>query len=192
MTIIGDYQTEVRAHFITVEKGRFPGGGLTGTFLKTGWNRFRPARRPIQRAGREPDAPAKTGRQPPGRCRTTGIRIPANPAGRALGCLPVRKEISWGLPTGKNRHGKGSIYGRLPVIHRRGWPVAYRGAGTGIPPGADYPPGRRQIEIGLGDGSVGSYGPGDARLVEDTTGQGHTTRVVGSLPSTMAVIPLAD
>ena len=48
------------------------------------------------------------------------------------------------------------------------------------------------IEIGLGDGSVGSDGPGDARLVEDTTGQGHTTRVVGSLPSTMAVIPIAD
>jgi hypothetical protein len=49
-----------------------------------------------------------------------------------------------------------------------------------------------RIEIGLGDGSVGSYGPGDARLVEDTTGQGHTTRVVGSIPSTMAVIPVAD
>ncbi len=49
-----------------------------------------------------------------------------------------------------------------------------------------------QIEIGLGDGSTGRYGPGDARLVEDTTGQGHTTRVVGSRPSTMAVIPLAD
>tara|TARA_B100000315_G_scaffold206598_1_gene200985 strand:+ start:489 stop:827 length:339 start_codon:yes stop_codon:yes gene_type:complete len=49
-----------------------------------------------------------------------------------------------------------------------------------------------QIEIGLSDGSTGRYGPGDARLVEDTSGQGHTTRVVGSGPSTMAVIPLAD
>ena len=49
-----------------------------------------------------------------------------------------------------------------------------------------------QIEIGLGDGSKESYGPGDARLVEDTTGQGHTTRVVGDQPSITAVIPLAD
>jgi hypothetical protein len=28
--------------------------------------------------------------------------------------------------------------------------------------------------------------------VEDTTGQGHTTRVVGDQPSITAVIPLAD
>ena len=49
-----------------------------------------------------------------------------------------------------------------------------------------------QIEIGLGDGTTSIYGPGDARLVEDTTGQGHTTRVVGDQPSITAVIPLAD
>ena len=36
-----------------------------------------------------------------------------------------------------------------------------------------------EIEIGLGDGTTVRYGPGDARLVEDTSGQGHTTRVVG-------------
>ena len=49
-----------------------------------------------------------------------------------------------------------------------------------------------QIEIGLGDGTTSRYGPGDARLVEDTTGQGHTTRVVGDQPSITAVVPLAD
>jgi quercetin dioxygenase-like cupin family protein len=49
-----------------------------------------------------------------------------------------------------------------------------------------------QIEIGLGDGTTSRYGPGDARLVEDTTGQGHTTRVVGDQPSITVVIPLAD
>ena len=49
-----------------------------------------------------------------------------------------------------------------------------------------------QLEIGLGDGSVRQFGPGDARLVEDTTGQGHTTRVVGTEPVLTAVIPLAD
>jgi len=48
-----------------------------------------------------------------------------------------------------------------------------------------------QIEIGLGDGTVRRFGPGDARLVEDTTGQGHTTRYVGPEPVVMAVIPLA-
>ena len=36
------------------------------------------------------------------------------------------------------------------------------------------------------------FGPGDARLVEDLTGQGHTTRVVGNEPVKTAVIPLAD
>ncbi len=48
------------------------------------------------------------------------------------------------------------------------------------------------IEVGLGDGTVVRYKPGDARLVEDTTGQGHTTRVVGDQPSIHVVIPLAD
>ena len=49
-----------------------------------------------------------------------------------------------------------------------------------------------QLEIGLGDGTVRRFGPGDARLVEDTSGQGHTTRVVGDEPTVTAVIPLAD
>lgn len=49
-----------------------------------------------------------------------------------------------------------------------------------------------QIEIGLGDGTKRRFGPGDARLVEDTTGQGHTTRVVSNQPSICVVIPLAD
>ncbi len=47
------------------------------------------------------------------------------------------------------------------------------------------------IEIGLGDGSTHTFGPGDARLVEDTTGKGHTTLVPGGEPSITAVIPLA-
>ena len=47
------------------------------------------------------------------------------------------------------------------------------------------------LEIGLGDGSTHVFGPGDARLVEDTTGQGHTTRVHGVQPCLTATIPLA-
>src|SRR4026209_1950402 len=33
-----------------------------------------------------------------------------------------------------------------------------------------------QLEIGLGDGSKQVFGPGDARLVEGTTGKGHSKR----------------
>ena len=47
------------------------------------------------------------------------------------------------------------------------------------------------IEIELGDGTKHTFNPGDARLVEDTTGQGHITRVPGDTPSISAVIPLA-
>ncbi|MCH8090420.1 MAG: hypothetical protein IH955_10465 [Chloroflexi bacterium] len=49
-----------------------------------------------------------------------------------------------------------------------------------------------QLEIGLGDGTKQVFGPGDARLVEDTTGQGHTTAVYGSQPCVTATIPLKD
>ena len=49
-----------------------------------------------------------------------------------------------------------------------------------------------ELEIGLGDGSLHRFGPGDVRLVEDTTGYGHTTRVVSNGPSVTAVTPLED
>jgi len=49
-----------------------------------------------------------------------------------------------------------------------------------------------QLEIGCGDGSKQVFGPGDARLVEDTTGKGHTTRVVGGEPCLTATVPLAQ
>ena len=48
------------------------------------------------------------------------------------------------------------------------------------------------VEIGLGDGTSVVYNPGDARLVEDTTGRGHTTRVIGNESCIHVVIPLAD
>ena len=49
-----------------------------------------------------------------------------------------------------------------------------------------------QLEIGLGDGSKHVFGPGDARLVEDTTGKGHTTAVHGAEPCVTATVPLAN
>jgi hypothetical protein len=48
------------------------------------------------------------------------------------------------------------------------------------------------LEIGLGDGSKHVFGPGDARLVEDTTGKGHTTAVHGTTPCVTATVPLAQ
>src|SRR6516165_3635914 len=47
------------------------------------------------------------------------------------------------------------------------------------------------IEIGLGDGSVHRFGVGEAMLAEDLTGQGHTTRAVGTEPRLTVTIPLA-
>ena len=47
-----------------------------------------------------------------------------------------------------------------------------------------------QLEIGLGDGSKHIFGPGDARLVEDTAGKGHTTATHGNEPCVTATVPL--
>ena len=49
-----------------------------------------------------------------------------------------------------------------------------------------------QLEIGFEDGSKKVFGPGDARLVEDTTGKGHTTTAVGSEPCVTATIGLKN
>ena len=48
-----------------------------------------------------------------------------------------------------------------------------------------------QMEVGIGDGTVRSFGPGDAVLFEDLTGQGHTSRSVGG-DRLSATVPLAD
>ncbi len=63
-----------------------------------------------------------------------------------------------------------------------------------------HPAPRRQIVIILSgqlehefkDGSRHTFGVGDVRILEDTTGEGHITRVVGSEPVVVAVVPLAD
>src|SRR5262245_8134355 len=49
-----------------------------------------------------------------------------------------------------------------------------------------------QLQIGFEDGSTRVFGPGDARLVEDTTGKGHTTVAIGSEPCVTATIGLKD
>jgi quercetin dioxygenase-like cupin family protein len=72
-----------------------------------------------------------------------------------------------------------------------------------FPPGTFldwHPAPRRQIVIilsgrlehGFRDGSMHTFGPGDVRVLVDTTGEGHTTRVLGDETVLVAVVPLAD
>ena len=49
-----------------------------------------------------------------------------------------------------------------------------------------------QMEIGLGDGTVRRFGPGDTLLAEDLTGRGHTTRVTGDQPRLTVAVHLGD
>ena len=49
-----------------------------------------------------------------------------------------------------------------------------------------------EVEIGLGDGTTHRFGAGHVTLAEDLTGQGHTTRVVGSQTRMTATIHLED
>ena len=46
------------------------------------------------------------------------------------------------------------------------------------------------VEIGIGDGTLKRFGPGDVMLADDLTGQGHTTRVIGHEQRMSVVIPL--
>ena len=48
-----------------------------------------------------------------------------------------------------------------------------------------------EVEIGLGDGTVRRFGPGDVLLAEDLTGRGHTTRVVSTEPRLTLTVPLS-
>ncbi|HVN88956.1 MAG TPA: hypothetical protein VMT61_03995 [Candidatus Binataceae bacterium] len=48
------------------------------------------------------------------------------------------------------------------------------------------------VEIGLGDGSLHRFGPGEGILAEDLTGKGHTTRSIGDVPRMMMIVPLKD
>ena len=48
------------------------------------------------------------------------------------------------------------------------------------------------VEIGLGNGSLHRFGPGEGILAEDLMGKGHTTRAVGDEPRVMMIVPLKD
>jgi quercetin dioxygenase-like cupin family protein len=49
-----------------------------------------------------------------------------------------------------------------------------------------------QVEIGLSDGSLHRFGPGEGILAEDKTGKGHTTRSIGDEPRVMMIVGLKD
>ncbi len=49
-----------------------------------------------------------------------------------------------------------------------------------------------EMEIGLNDGTLRRFGPGDALLASDTTGSGHTTKSAGTGPALVGVVPLAQ
>jgi quercetin dioxygenase-like cupin family protein len=72
-----------------------------------------------------------------------------------------------------------------------------------LPPGwyGDWhPTPRRQIffylsgeaEAEVSDGTVRRFRMGDATIVEDTTGKGHRSRVVGDQPLLLAVVQMPD
>ena len=46
--------------------------------------------------------------------------------------------------------------------------------------------------IGLSDGTSHTFGPGDVRLIEDTTGRGHTTTYPDGFNITLQVTPAED
>ena len=48
-----------------------------------------------------------------------------------------------------------------------------------------------EAEIGIADGTLRRFGPGDVLLADDVTGKGHTTRVVskGTRTSVFIVLP---
>ena len=49
-----------------------------------------------------------------------------------------------------------------------------------------------QMEIGLKDGTLRRFNPGDAILASDLTGSGHTTKSAGTGPALVGVVPLAE
>jgi quercetin dioxygenase-like cupin family protein len=49
-----------------------------------------------------------------------------------------------------------------------------------------------EVEATVSDGETRRFGPGDITLVEDTTGKGHTSKVVGSAECMFLVVVLPD
>jgi quercetin dioxygenase-like cupin family protein len=48
------------------------------------------------------------------------------------------------------------------------------------------------VEVTVGDGEARQFGPGSVVLLEDTTGPGHTTRVVGDEDHLSVMVPVIE
>jgi hypothetical protein len=49
-----------------------------------------------------------------------------------------------------------------------------------------------ELEVEVSDGEIRRFGPGSVILVEDTSGKGHVSRVVGEVRGYMAAMPVRD
>jgi quercetin dioxygenase-like cupin family protein len=49
-----------------------------------------------------------------------------------------------------------------------------------------------ELEVRVSDGEVRIFGPGVVLFVEDTSGQGHVTRVIGDRRAYLATVPLKE
>jgi quercetin dioxygenase-like cupin family protein len=49
-----------------------------------------------------------------------------------------------------------------------------------------------ELEVTVSDGEARRIRAGDVVLTEDTTGKGHTTRVIGDTPVRSVIVQLAD
>lgn len=49
-----------------------------------------------------------------------------------------------------------------------------------------------EVEVTVSDGETRRFGPGDVTLAEDTTGQGHASRVVGGTDVLLLVVVLPE
>jgi quercetin dioxygenase-like cupin family protein len=49
-----------------------------------------------------------------------------------------------------------------------------------------------QLEVGVVDGSVRVFGPGDVLMAEDLTGQGHTTKTVSDVSLVFVTMPIEE
>ena len=90
-----------------------------------------------------------------------------------------------------------------PPVQLSAYTSATQWAFFAIPPGWSgdwHPTPRRQIffylvgqvDIEVGDGTIRRFGPGDAIIVEDTTGKGHRSRTVGDETALQAVVQMPD
>ena len=49
-----------------------------------------------------------------------------------------------------------------------------------------------EVEIEVGDGEVRRFGPGDACIVEDTTGKGHRSQTVGDVTALQVCVQMTE